>query len=510
MRMEEIELPPGFSEADQARVLGAVSAFPEMKLAFWHEHAYLAIPQPKGSWLDTRLRWGEKPPSQAEVQRWSVRVASLVKRLVQEGNPLAGECLRPEAWFLAATGELELLEPGVDRLLWGESAPATVGAFGRLLEHWTSASPELATSYVWVIARCMSGRSDQSYGDFGAVLQALEDRPLVQAGEADHFTRKPVLQDFKVPRLVARKWRVTPLVLGLTAVVTISTLLLWSWLSRPAPPRAGPAVAVVHQDRLELLDPVTGKLLAAKTLPSPALAMAASHGILYLSMQGSSRILSLDDRALESARPRLMTDGPADSLSLSPDGKWLYAHMTRRGVLMVSELPDRTAFLELLPAPRLQLAPGPVQGKPGVLLVDPEGSRLATIQLSRGTVDRAIMEVSGPAVADESGGWWVASGRRLLHLDAHLRVRGERALSAPPLGFSQGLILYDGQVSRLDDPERTLPLAGTPVAASREEDGSWWVATRSPDRLVHVRKDLSEVMLRLELRGPPVGAAWLP
>lgn len=510
LRLEEIELPAGLTEADQARVTRALGAFPEMKLAFWHEHAYLAVPLPEGSWLETRLRWSDKPPSQAEVQRWSVQVAKLVAELVSQGNPVSGECLRPEAWFLTRTGELVLLDPGLNRLLWGEVEPASVAGFGRLLEHWTAGSAELTTSYAWIVARCKSERSDQAYADFRAVLQALEDRPLVQAGDREHYTRKPVLQGFKLPRLAAPP-TVPPLVLGLGALLVIGSLLLWGWLSRPAPPRAGPAVAVVMETRLELLDPVSGKRLSHKVLESPALSMVRGPGILYLSLKNSNRILALDDRTLESARPKLLTDGAADKLSLSPDGKWLYAHMIERAVLMVFELPERAAYLELLPPSIPHLAPGPVNGQPGFLLVDPPGSRLEAIQLARTLMTQsAVMDITGPAVADPSGGWWVASGRRLLHLDGQLKLRGERRLAAQPLGFAAGLILEEGRLSRLDEEGQTLPLEGVPVAASRSEDGSWWVATRSPDRLVQVRKDLSGVMLERELSGPPVGAAWLP
>lgn len=505
-RMEEIELPPGFGEEERARVESAVRSLQgpglpaELHLAFWHQHAYLAYPEMEGCWLETRLRWSDQPVSPAQLQSWLLEVVRLVERLLLEENPLAGACLRPESWFLRSDGHLVLANLGLERLIWGPSLPPSMGDFARLLASWTGGSTELATAFVWIQARCGSEHPERAYRDFTSLREALEAHPQIQEGQAEFRTGKPVLESFVVPRLPPRLVRVTPLVLGALSGLLLGGLLLWSWLSRPPTPRAGAAVVVSTGNRLELLDPTTGRTLTGTRLAGEPQALAAGSGRLYLAVK--SQLVMLDDRTLQPVGGRLQTDGPVAQLGVSPEGDWLYAWLRERGELMVFRLPEQATFLVPLAHRGVWPAPGPVRGKPGALLVDPDGKRVEALDLASGRcLDQAVLAVSGPAVADGQEGWWVASGTELVHLDAGLRERGRRPMQARVLGFSEGLVLLEGGLARLDQPDCRGGLDGTPVAAAWDAEGCCWVALRGPDQLLRLSPDLSQVRLRLQKTG---------
>lgn len=514
-RMEEIELPPDFGETEQAQAESAVRSLTgpglpgPLQLAFWHQHAYLAYPELEGCWLETRLRWSDQPVTPAQFQGWLLEVVGLVERLVQEGNPLAGACLRPDSWFLCSDGKLVLRNLGVDRLLWRDCPPPTMGDFAHLLETWSAGSSELATAFVWIQARCGSAHPERAYRDFTGLREALEAHPQIQEGQAEFRTSRPVLDHFEVPRLPPRRVRVTPLVLGALSVLVLSGLLLWSWLSRPPTPRTGPALAVVTGTRLELLDPSTGRLLSTTRLEGEPQAMVAAGGRLYLAL--GDRLVMLDDRTFEPVGSRLVTDGPARQLSLSPEADWLYAWLPGRAELMVFRLPEQASYLVPLAHSQVRPAPGPVAGKPGALLVDPDGGRVETLDLATArSQDRTLLQGSGPALADGQNGWWVASGRELVHLDAGLSERGRRSMGARVLGLSPGLVLLERGLARLDTPGSLIPLEGTPVAAAWDAEGCCWVAQGEPDQLLRLSPDLDRVLLRLERTSPPRQLLTLP
>ena len=519
-RMEEIELPPDFTPEARASLERAIAGLagparpPGLRLAFWHEHAYLAWNELEGSWLATRLRWSERPVNALELQQWVLRVVALVDDMLQQGNPLALEALRPESWFLTAQGELLLADPGLGRLVWGESEPVTelacLHAFGRLLESWTAGSTPLTTAYVWVIARCASERHEQNYPNFAALRKVLEERPTVMAGEGEFRTSKPPLEGFVIPRVAPRLMRVTPLVLAAVALVTLIGLGAWAWWTRPPTPRAGAGLTVLSGSALEVLEPTTGRTATRRELPGAARAAAASHGRIYLALPDSSQLLVLDDQTLLPLNVRLVTDGTASTLLVSNDDQWLYAQLPGHAELMVFRLPDKAAYLVPLPAGQVRIAPGPVAGQPGVLVVDPAASQVLTLELARGkALEQEALFVTGPAVADGRGGWWVASGPQVLNFDGHLRLRDEVRVPGPTRILTADLALWEGGVMCLDKPEQRARLEGIPVDAVRDSGGACWVATREPNRVVRLRADLSQVLLQRELEKPPTKLLWL-
>lgn len=522
-RAEEIELPPDFSPQDQLELREAVrslqalqhpSLAPLLQLELTESRAYLFWLETPGFWLETRVRWSDRPPTYQEVNQWAGQALTVAEQLWQAGHPLASDSLRPEAWVLREDGVLVLVDPGLDRLLWNESVPpdlmASFQAFGHLLESWTRGSQALTTSFSWIMGRCLSERGDQNYADFAGLRQGLEERGRVLTGERQ-VGRTPPLQGFRIPWLDSRRQRVTPLVLTAAGLVLIAFLGAWSWLSRPLPPRQAAGVAVAVGSRLLVYDLECNRWTRKLDFASPVTALAGAAGRLYMTREQAAAVEVLDDSTFRASR--LTTDGTADLLELSPGGEWLFVLQKEKSSLLVIRCPDQATYL--LPVSRFVQRALPARGSAKLLalLAEPEMRALSLVSVEDGrTREKTELSFSGPVVPAAGEGWWVARGRVVIRLDASLTVVEHHEPGGTVHSLISGLALLEDRVVALDLPEHpaSLLLPGTPVCAARDEKGGFWVGLRDPHLLVRLSPDLHEIEVRLELPEAPVGVVWLP
>lgn len=521
-RAEEIELPPDFSPEDEAELRAAVRALqalqhpslaPILQLELTESHAYLFWLETPGFWLQTRVRWSDKPPTQQEVNQWAGQALTIAELLWKSGHPQASDSLNPEAWILREDGVLVLVDPGLDRMVWKESVPpdllASFQAFGGLLESWTKNSQPVATAFSWVIGRCLSERADQNYTDFASLRQSLEERGRVLMTER-RIGRIAPLEGFRIPWLDARRQRVTPIVLAVTSFLVLAALAAWSWLSRPLPPRQAAAVAVATGSRLLVLDLESGERFRDLPFPSPLTDLAGGGGYLYLACEQSARLEVLDDSTFRSRY--LMTDGTPDDLELSLDGKWLFVLQKERRSLLAIQCPDKATYL--LPVSRFVSHALPVHHSENLqaLLSEPRLGILSLVLVKDDQlVLQSLLPLSGPIEPAGGRGWWVAQGTELVRVDASLapveRLKGGGGVRS----LSPGLALLEDRVLALEltghPSSETLP--GTPTCAARDGQGGFWIGLKDPHLLVHLSSDLREMTHRIELPEPPVGVVWL-
>ncbi|GMU51080.1 MAG: hypothetical protein AMXMBFR33_02260 [Candidatus Xenobia bacterium] len=521
-RAEEIELPPGFSPKDEAELRDAVRALqtlqhpslaPILQLELTESHAYLFWLETPGFWLQTRVRWSDKPPTQQEVHQWAGQALTIAELLWKSGHPLASDSLQPEAWILREDGVLVLVDPGLDRLIWRENVPpnllASFQAYGRLLESWTRNSQPAATAFSWVIGRCLSERSDQNYTDFAGLRQSLEERGRVLMAER-RVGHTPPLEGFRIPWLDARRQRVTPIVLTTAGLFMIAILAVWSWLSRPLPPRQSAALAVAAGSRLLVLDLDNGQRLRDLSFASPLTNLTGGGGYLYLAREQAAQLEVLDDSTFRARR--LTTDGSPDQLELSPDGKWLFVLQKERRSLLAVHCPDQATYL--LPVSRYVNHALPVQRSENLLalLSEPQMGVLSLILMKEDQlVLQSLLPLSGPIQAAGERGWWVAQGTELVRVDASLAPVERLKTGGMVRTLSPGLALLEDRVLALELPEHpsSAALAGTPTCAARDGQGGFWIGLKDPHLLVHLSPDLTEVTHRIELPEPPVGVVWL-
>ncbi len=522
-RAEEIELPPDFSPRDRLELEAAVrslqalqhpSLAPLLQLELTESRVYLFWLETPGFWLATRVRWSDNPPTYQEVNQWAGQALTVAEQLWQAGHPLASDSLRPEAWVLREDGVLVLVDPGLDRLIWHEHVPpslmASFQAFGHLLESWTRSSQALATSFSWVMGRCLSGRADQNYADFAGLRQGLEERGRVVMMERQ-VGRTPPLQGFRIPWLDSRRQRVTPLVLTAAGLVLIAFLGAWSWLSRPLPPRQAAGVAVAVGSQLLVYDLESSRWTREVGFASPVSALTGASGRLYLTREQASTVEVLDDRTFRASR--LTTDGTADELELSPGGEWLFVMQRERRSLLVIRCPDRASYL--IPLTRFvdRTLPAGDTDRPLALLSEPELGALRLVALEDlRLVHKRLIPLSGPIGPAQQGGWWLAQGSKLVRLDERLAPVERLQAGGNVRSLSSGLAMLENRVVALDLPEHPASplLPGTPVCATRDEAGRFWVGLRDPHLLVRLSPDLHEIEVRLELPEAPVGVVWLP
>ncbi|MCE7869960.1 hypothetical protein DYH09_06235 [bacterium CPR1] len=521
-RAEEIELPPGFSPENEAELRAAVQSLqalqhpslaPILQLELTGSHAYLFWLETPGFWLQTRVRWSDKPPTYQEVHQWACQALTVAELLFKSGHPLASDSLDPEAWILREDGVLVLVDPGLDRLIWRENLPpdllASFQAYGRLLESWTKNSQPVATAFSWVIGRCLSERADQNYTDFASLRQSLEERGRVLMTER-RIGRTPPLEGFRIPWLDARRQRVTPIVLTAAGLLLIAILAAWSWLSRPLPPRQAAAVAVAAGSRLLVLDQDSGQRLRDLSFASPLTDLAGGGGYLYLARKQAALLEVLDDGTFQARH--LTTDGSPDQLELSPDGMWLFVLQKERSSLLVIQCPDQATYL--VPVSRYVSRALPAGSSENLLalLSEPQMGALSLILMKEDElVLQSQLPLSGPIELAGGRGWWVAQGTELIRVDASLAPIERLKTGGMVHALSPGLALLENRVLALELPEHPTSgaLPGTPTCAARDGQGGFWIGLKDPHLLVHLSSDLTEITHRIELPEPPVGVVWL-